>query len=81
MTRTEYNEWNEYFDKSIKEHREEIKEFSNEELMNCYERLNYKLNDRQGKNPLDVFVTWYQGAVEATREEILKRMGGRHELN
>lgn len=42
--------------------------------MDCYERLNYKLNDRQAKNPLDVFVTWYQGAIEATREEIISRM-------
>lgn len=25
MTKQEYNEWNEYFEKSIKEHREEIK--------------------------------------------------------
>lgn len=74
MTKQEYNEWNEYFDKSIKEHREEIKKFSNEELMEDYEDLNYKLNDRQAKNPLDVFVTWYQGAMKATREEILSRM-------
>ena len=74
MTKQEYNEWKEYFDKSIKEHREEIKKFSNEELMEDYEDLNYKLNDRQAKNPLDVFVTWYQGAMIATREEILSRM-------
>lgn len=74
MTKQEYNEWKEYFDKSIKEHREEIKKFSNEELMDDYEDLNYKLNDRQAKNPLDVFVTWYQGAMIATREEILSRM-------
>lgn len=74
MTKEEYIEWNEYFEKSIKEHREEIKKFSNEELMEDYENLNYKLNDRQAKNPLDIFVTWYQGAMIATREEILSRM-------
>jgi hypothetical protein len=74
MTKKEYNEWNEYLDKSVKEYSEEIKKFSNEDLMDCYERLNYKLNDRINKNPLDIFVQWYQGAVEATREEILSRM-------
>ena len=74
MTKKEYNEWNEYLDKSVKEYSEEIKKFSNEDLMNCYERLNYKLNDRLNKNPLDIFVQWYQGAVEAAREEILSRM-------
>ena len=74
MTKNEYNEWEEYFNESIQKHSEEIKGFSNEDLMNCYERLNYKLNDRMNQNPLDTFVTWYQGAIEATRKEILSRM-------
>lgn len=74
MTKEEYIEWNEYLNESAKKHGEEIKEFSNEELMDCYERLNCKLNDRINKNPLDTFVQWYQVAIEVTRKEILSRM-------
>lgn len=71
---TKYIEWNEYINETTKKHGEKIKEFSNEELMNCYERLNCELNDRINKNPLDTFVKWYQVAIEVTRKEILSRM-------
>lgn len=74
MTKSEYDEWKEYLNKSVAKHRVEIKKYSNEELMDCYERLNYKLNYMLIKDPLDPFVTWYQGTVEATGKEILLRM-------
>ena len=51
-----------------------MEKYSNEELIDCYERLNYKLNYMLIKDPLDPFVTWYQRTVEATGKEILLRM-------
>ena len=74
MIKSEYDEWKEYLNKSVAKHRVEIKKYSNEELMDCYERLNYKLNYMLIKDPLDPFVTWYQRTVEATGKEVLLRM-------
>ena len=36
MTKSEYDEWKEYLNKSVAKHRVEIKKYSNEELMDGF---------------------------------------------